>query len=109
MPIKAGDRVLISTWVLHRHRTLWDDPERFDPDRFAPGKADERPRFAYLPFGGGPRICIGMGMAMMEATLILAALAQRFQPRLKTPQDIRIRSRITISPEGGLKMRLEHR
>ena len=62
-----------------------------------------------MPFGGGPHICIGMGMALQEAVLILATLAQRFQPRLKTPQDVKISARITIAPEGGLKMRLERR
>ena len=108
-PISAGDRIMISTWVLHRHRTLWDNPETFDPERFSPARSEGRHRFAYMPFGGGPHICIGMGMALQEAVLILATLAQRFQPRLKTPQDVKISARITIAPEGGLKMRLERR
>jgi len=107
--VKAGDRVMISTWVLHRHRTLWDEPARFDPDRFSPERSEGRPRFAYMPFGAGPRICIGLGLAMQEVVLILAALAQRFRPRLQTPQDVKISARITIAPEGGLKMRLEPR
>ena len=105
--VAAGDRVMISTWVLHRHRALWDDPERFDPDRFSPARSEGRPRFAYMPFGGGPRICIGMQLAMIEATLILASLAQGFRPRLKTPQEVKLAARITLSPDGGLKMRLE--
>ena len=109
VPVKAGDRIAISTWVLHRHRTLWEVPERFDPDRFSPERSAGRPRFAYMPFGGGPRICIGMGMAMMEAVLILAVLAQRFQPRLKADQDVRLRARITLTPDKGLKMRLGRR
>ena len=107
--IAAGDRILISSWVLHRHRTLWDDPESFDPDRFSPERSAGRHRFAYMPFGGGPRICIGMGMAMQEAVLILATLAQRFQPRLKTPQEVKLQARITIAPVGGLKMWLQKR
>jgi cytochrome P450 len=107
--ISAGDRILISTWVLHRHRALWDAPERFDPDRFSPERSEGRPRFAYIPFGGGPRICIGAQLAMTEATLILATLAQRFRPRLKTPQQVKLSARITLAPEGGLKMRLERR
>jgi cytochrome P450 len=106
--VEPGERVLISTWVLHRHRKLWDDPENFDPDRFSPERSAGRHRFAYMPFGGGPRICIGMGMAMQEAVLILAALAQRFRPRMK-PQEVRLSARITIAPIGGLKMRLERR
>ena len=106
--IEPGDRVMISTWVLHRHRTLWDEPETFDPERFSPERSEGRHRFAYMPFGGGPRICIGMGMAMQEAVLILATLAQRFRPRM-VPQDVRLSARITIAPIGGLKMRLEQR
>lgn len=107
--VAAGSRVMISTWVLHRHRTLWDNPETFDPDRFSPERSAGRPRFAYMPFGAGPRICIGLGLAMQEAVLILATLAQRCRPRLITPQEVKIAARITISPEGGLKMRLEPR
>jgi cytochrome P450 len=107
--VKAGDRITISPWVLHRHRTLWETPERFDPDRFSPERSAGRPRFAYMPFGGGPHICIGMGMAMMEAVLILAVLAQRYRPRLKAPQEVRLRARITLAPADGLKMRLERR
>jgi cytochrome P450 len=107
--VGAGDRILISTWVLHRHRKLWDDPETFDPERFSPERSEGRHRFAYMPFGGGPRICIGMGMALQEAVLILATLAQRFRPRMVEPQDVKITARITIAPEGGLKMRLERR
>jgi len=107
--VSAGQRIMISTWVLHRHRALWDEPERFDPDRFSAERSEGRPRFAYMPFGAGPRICIGMGLAMTEATLILATLAQRFQPRLKTPQDVKLSARITLAPEGGLKMRVESR
>jgi cytochrome P450 len=109
MKVKAGDRVMISTWVLHRHRTLWENPETFDPDRFSAERSEGRPRFAYLPFGAGPRICIGLGLAMQEAILILATLAQRFQPRLTTPQAVKLAARITLSPEGGLKMKLQRR
>lgn len=107
--VSAGERILISTWVLHRHRALWDAPETFDPDRFSPPRSEGRPRFAYMPFGGGPRICIGAQLAMTEAILILANLARSFRPRLKTPQEVKLGARITLSPEGGLKMRLERR
>jgi cytochrome P450 len=108
--VAPGDRLLISTWVLHRHRKLWgEDPERFDPERFSAENSAARHRFAYMPFGAGPRICIGMGMAMQEAVIILATLAQRFRPRMVNPQDVKISARITIAPEGGLKMRLERR
>lgn len=107
--VRKGDRVFISTWVMHRHRAWWDDPERFDPDRFSPERSEGRPRFAYMPFGAGPRVCIGQAFAMAEATLILAALAGKFRLTMERPQDVKLLARITLSPEGGLKMRLEHR
>ena len=107
--LPAGSLILISPWVLHRHRRLWDDPMRFDPDRFSPERSIGRHRFAYLPFGGGPRVCIGQLLALTEATLILAALAQRYRLRPKPGHRVRILNRVTIRPEGGLPMRLERR
>ena len=107
--IPKGAMIAISSWVLHRHRTLWDEPERFDPDRFLPARSLGRPRFSYLPFGGGPRVCIGQQMAMTEAVLILATLAQRFRLRLKPGHEVVIQQRITIRPKGGLPMTIERR
>jgi cytochrome P450 len=107
--VAPGLQVIVSPWILHRHRRLWDDPERFDPTRFSKELCDKRPRFAYLPFGGGPRICIGATLAMTEATLILAVLAQRFRLRLKEPQEIKLQARITLRPKNGLKTILERR
>jgi unspecific monooxygenase len=75
--IPAGAVVLIAPWVLHRHRRLWDQPEKFDPTRFLPD-APPPERCAYLPFGMGPRICIGAQFALTEATLVLAAMIQAF-------------------------------
>jgi cytochrome P450 len=107
--IPAGGMVLISAWVLHRHRSLWEDPDNFDPDRFLPERSVGRPRFAYLPFGGGPRVCIGQMLAMNEATLILATLAQRFRLRLVPGHRVAIQHRITIRPRGGLPMLISRR
>jgi cytochrome P450 len=107
--IPKGAMIGVSSWVLHRHRTLWDDPETFDPDRFLPERSAGRPRLAYLPFGGGPRVCIGQMMAMQEATLILATLAQRFRLRLRPGYPVVIQQRVTIRPKDGLPMRLERR
>jgi cytochrome P450 len=107
--VKAGTQIAISPWVLHRHRALWDHPERFDPERFNVQNSVGRPRFAYLPFGGGPRVCIGAVLAMTEATLILAVLAQRYQPRLVEGETVTLQTRITLRPKGGMKMRLEPR
>jgi cytochrome P450 len=107
--VRRGDRIFVAPWLLHRHRRLWDDPVRFDPERFTPERSAGRPRFAYLPFGGGPRVCIGASLAMTEATLILAALARRFRPRLGAGADVRLQSRITLRPADGLQMTLEKR
>jgi cytochrome P450 len=76
--VPAGGIVFIAPWILHRHRRLWTDPERFDPARFLPG-APPPDRFAYLPFGIGPRVCVGAQFALTEATLVLAAMVQAFR------------------------------
>jgi len=70
--------VMMAPWLLHRHRRLWDEPDRYDPARFLPG-ATPPDRFAYLPFGVGPRVCIGAQFALTEATLVLARLLQAFR------------------------------
>jgi cytochrome P450 len=107
--IQAGTDVIVSPWLLHRHRKLWQDPERFDPDRFAVGRDEQRDRFAYLPFGAGPRICIGQSLAMMEGTLILAALMRRWRLEVLNPEDIAPVGLITLRPRGGLKVRVRAR
>jgi cytochrome P450 len=104
-----GLQILISRWILHRHRRLWEEPERFDPTRFAKEMSDKRPRFSYLPFGGGPRVCIGATLAMTEATLILAVLAQKFRLLLKEPQEVKLQARITLRPKDKLMTILERR
>jgi cytochrome P450 len=96
--------VAISPWVLHRQRALWENPEGFDPDRFAGDQ--ERSRFAYLPFGAGPRQCIGMGFAMLEAQLILARVAQRFRLELVPSQKVTPEPVVTLRPRDGLEMRI---
>jgi cytochrome P450 len=107
--VKKRQMVMIVPWVLHRHERLWEDPLRFDPERFSPERSAARPRFSYLPFGGGPRICIGAQLAMMEATLILATLAQGYRLRLAPGPEIELQSRVTLRPKGGMPMILERR
>jgi len=104
--IPKGAQVGIMPWLLHRHRTLWDNPDRFDPERFSPERSQGRHRFAYLPFGGGPRVCIGMALAMAEAQLMLATLAQRFSLKLVPDQHIVLQHRITMRPRDGIQMTL---
>jgi cytochrome P450 len=108
-PIPKGSLAFIAPWIIHRHRKLWDDPERFEPERFSAERAAQRPRFAYLPFGGGPRICIGSAFAMMELTLILANLAQRFRFRLVPGHPVVPQGLITLHAQHGMKMTLEPR
>jgi cytochrome P450 len=107
--IPAGAEVLIMPWLLHRKPQLWEEPERFDPERFSPERSAERPRFAYIPFGAGPRICIGAAFAMTEAILILATIAQRYRLHLKPGFPVEPQGLITLRPRYGLQMRLERR
>jgi len=106
---KKGSQVAIIPWLIHRHRALWDNPEIFDPERFSPERSQGRHRFAYLPFGGGPRVCIGNALAMTEAQLLLATLAQRFRLSLVPGQKIVLQHRVTMRPRDGIKMMLSPR
>ncbi|HLI66935.1 MAG TPA: cytochrome P450 [Caulobacteraceae bacterium] len=107
--VPRGARVFINSWVLHRNPAWWPDPERFDPERFSAERVKARPRYAYMPFGAGPRVCIGAALALTEAALILAVLAQRYQPTLASDAPVRLQQRITLRPRGGLPMRLVRR
>ncbi len=107
--VSKGTQVFVAPWIIHHHTKLWDAPDAFDPERFSPERSKGRPRFAHLPFGGGPRVCIGASLAMTEATLILATVAQRFRLRLVPGQDLVLRSRITLRPRDGIRMTLARR
>jgi cytochrome P450 len=96
--------VTLSPYVTHRHLDFWEEAERFDPERFQPERKAERPRFAYMPFGGGPRQCIGNRFAMMEATLILALVAQRYRLQLVPGHPVEMEPLITLRPRYGLCM-----
>ena len=107
--VRKGSTVLVWPWLLHRHERLWDRPREFDPERFAPERAAERRRFAYIPFSAGPRACIGAGFAMQEAILILAMVAQRFRLRSTPATKVAPIGLVLIRPRYGLPMRLERR
>ena len=108
-PIRAGSTVVISPWVLHRHRKLWDRPDYFDPNRFMPGRREGIDRFAYLPFGAGPRICIGLGFAMQEAVILLASIVKQARLDLAPGHRVEPVMRITLRPNGGMPMILRKR
>jgi cytochrome P450 len=106
--IPAGAFVMISPYVIHRHPDLWENPLDFDPDRFSPERSEGRPRYAYFPFGGGPRQCIGRDMALVEAHLILATIASRYRLRLASENiAVEPEALATLRPRGGLPMRVE--
>src|SRR3984885_7566738 len=105
-PIAKGSTILIAPWLLHRHVKLWENPGRFDPERFSPERAAARPRFSYLPFGGGKRICIGAAFALAEAIVLLAALAQRYRLRVVPGHKVEPQGLITLRARHGMKMLL---
>src|SRR5437867_4447205 len=104
--IPAGAIVLLSPYVTHRHPAVWDAPEVFDPDRFAPARAAARPTLAYFPFGGGPRHCIGSAFATTEMQLIVVSVAQRY--RLTLVRDVRVipTAGLTLRPSSAVPSRL---
>ena len=107
--IPAGANVVMSTWIMHRDPRYFPDPEIFDPDRWLAERSQKLPRFAYFPFGGGPRQCIGASFAMMEATLLLATIAQSFQFRGMPEHLVVPVPSFTLRPKHGIRMTLEAR
>ena len=104
--VRGGAVVYFSPYVTHRLSEFWPDPERFDPDRFTPEQVAARPRYAYFPFLGGPRQCIGNTFAMMESTLVLATLAQRHRPRLVEGSTLVPEPLITLRPRGEMPVHI---
>lgn len=102
--IKKGTNVLCVLYLLHRNPALWEQPEQFDPTRFTPENMKKRPRNHYLPFGAGPRMCIGNHFAMMEMQLLLATLVQHFDFKLADNQKITPEALVTLRPQYGVRM-----
>jgi len=96
--------VIIAPYALHRHRLLWREPDTFDPSRFLPGTSSTIDRCAYLPFGVGPRMCLGASFAVREATLVLAALTRHFELKLIPGQLVWPVVDFTMKPRDGLHM-----
>jgi cytochrome P450 len=108
---RAGTNVFLLQWLTHRDQRFFPDPLRFDPERWRvdPVRTGRIPRFAYFPFGGGPRVCIGAGFAMMEATLLLATIAQRYRFTLLPDPPVVPFFSVTLRPRHGLPVRLSSR
>ena len=107
-PVAAGTTITISPWVLHRHRARWASPDAFDPGRFLPG-ATSPERYAYMPFGAGPRICVGAQFALTEATLVLARLLKRFRISLSGSGFVVPRGIVTTQPDRPVRFLVEER
>jgi cytochrome P450 len=105
--IPAGSIVVLSPYLTQRDARWYEDPERFDPERWLPQRVAERPKFAYFPFGAGPRVCIGEQFAWMEGVLLLAAIGRRWRMHLVSNEPVRTQALITLRPRGGIPMRTE--
>lgn len=103
LTVQRGQTVLVSPWLLHRHRRHWREPDRFDPTRFLGEAASQRPRHLYMPFGAGPRICIGMSFALLEAVLILGTFVQRARIKVVNADRVMPQARIVLRPNVPLE------
>jgi len=108
-PIRKGDLVSIWPWLVHRHRGLWRDPEVFDPENFSPEAKARQQRFQYIPFGAGPRVCIGAQFATAEALLILAVWLARYRFSPVAGHEVQVQADIALRPKGGLPLQVEAR
>ncbi|MGE5138274.1 MAG: cytochrome P450, partial [Rudaea sp.] len=104
-----GSTLFASQFIMHRDPHFFPEPDRFKPERWTPERRASLPKFAYFPFGGGPRVCIGEPFAWMEGVLLLAALGQKWQMRLDPNQRVALLPQITLRPKYGMRMRLERR
>ncbi|HEX6521313.1 MAG TPA: cytochrome P450 [Streptosporangiaceae bacterium] len=102
--VPAGADVLICPYLLHRHPDQWPEPERFDPDRFDPARHPDRDRYAYIPFGAGPRFCVGNNLGMMEATVVLATVARDLRLKKLPGYEVVAEPMLTLRARGGLPM-----
>ena len=104
--IKKGMRVVVPPFVVHRHRLLWRDPDLFMPERFLGEAREKMDRFAYIPFGAGPRVCVGASFALQEAQIVLAHLVQAFTFDHVETHEVRPVQRVTLRPKDGMPMRI---
>ncbi len=104
--VQAGTTIVVPIYAIHRHEAYWHKPDEFDPDRFDAKAVATRDRYIYLPFGAGPRICIGLGFAQLEATAILATIIQSCRFRLRADYVPELKLRVTLRPAAGMPMHI---
>ncbi len=107
--LPKGTQILLGTYFTQRHPAFWRNPARFDPDHFLPEQVADRPKYAYVPFGAGPHVCIGKNLALMESMMIITAIMQRFQVELIAGQQVAVDPRFTLRPRDGVKVKLRKR
>ena len=107
--VPAGTQLLMSQWVVHRDSRYFNSPEEFLPERWTPEFVRQLPKYAYFPFGGGPRVCIGQDFAMMEAMLVIATMLRRFELVLVEGQVVEPQPVVLLRPKNGIKVRIEVR
>ena len=107
--VQPGDLVSIWPWLIHRHRKLWDDPDVFDPERFSAARKDQRHRFQYIPFGAGPRTCVGARFAMAEGLTILACWLAKWRFAPIPDRQVQVSGMVTLRPKGGLPLLIDPR
>ncbi len=105
LEVPRGAMIMISPWIMHRHRALWRNPDHFDPDRFVPEREKEWTQSAYLPFGAGQRLCVGAAFATVESTLILARLIRRYEVEALDPKAVRPVTRLSTRSARGIRVR----
>ena len=107
--VKKGAMIMIAPWTIHRHSSLWKNPHAFDPDRFSAAREHELVPGAYIPFGWGPRVCIGAAFATTESALILARLIRRYDFSVDNPDTVRPVARLTTRPAEQIVCRATRR
>ena len=103
-PFKSGSLILYSIYNIHHNKTLWKNPEQFQPERFL---TEENYRFSFLPFGTGERICIGNHFAMLESQLLLSMIIQKYDIQLSSDEDVEIDLAVSLRPKGGIPVLLK--
>jgi cytochrome P450 len=107
--VPAHTQLFMPTWVVHRDKRFFDEPDAFRPERWTPEFVNHLPKYAYFPFGGGPRICIGNSFAMMEIVLLLATIAQKYKLELLTDRPVPLVPAMSLRPRDGIRMKVERR